>query len=132
MPRNPAFRAWYTRSAVLSFFHAVPYTSLGIMVLEAFLRVVGEDKADEAVAMLLPTLSLVDSVPFGRPANSSSNKGSSLCTANFGRVVNVAIKLCAGPEVDRHVPPRPIITPNPAFNDIGVWPITPLLTKYYI
>jgi hypothetical protein len=44
--------ALYTRSAVRSFFHAVPYTNLGILVWESFPKVMGEDKAEEAIVLV--------------------------------------------------------------------------------
>jgi hypothetical protein len=53
MPRKPAFIAWYTRSAVLSFFHAVPYTSFGMWVPQSFFKVMGDDKAEDAMVRSL-------------------------------------------------------------------------------
>jgi len=49
MPRKPALSAWYTSSAVLCFFHAVPYTSFGTVVARGFLSFNGVERADCAI-----------------------------------------------------------------------------------
>jgi len=64
-PLKPAFRAWYTRSAVLSFFHAVPYTSLGIFVPDSPLRGIGLDRAEDDMVALLVSLCRIALGGFG-------------------------------------------------------------------
>jgi hypothetical protein len=59
MPLKPAFMALYTRSAVRSFFHAVPYTNFGIFVLDSFPRVKEDDKAEEIIVRVRSLVKIV-------------------------------------------------------------------------
>lgn len=60
MARKPAFKAWYTRFAVWSFFHAVPYTNLGTVVSGLAFDFRGAVKVDGVA--IFRTGSLADSV----------------------------------------------------------------------
>lgn len=60
MARKPAFKAWYTRFAVWSFFHAVPYTNLGTVVSGLVFDFRGAVKA--GCVAIFRTCSLADSV----------------------------------------------------------------------